>query len=76
MALKAAVCENCGGNLSVDDAREVGYCPYCGTKYYTEKIVNNNYVTNNYNGEQPETQGSSPPDLLEEPGGLWYTFGR
>lgn len=50
MALKAAVCENCGGNLSVDDAREVGYCPYCGTKYYTEKIVNNNYVTNNYNG--------------------------
>ena len=26
------VCEQCGGTLMVDDAKEVMACPYCGSK--------------------------------------------
>ena len=48
MALIAATCSNCGGNIDVDENRESGFCPFCGTQYYTEKIINNTYVTNNY----------------------------
>ena len=48
MGFIEAVCTNCGGSLNVDDSREFGYCPYCGTQYFTEKIINNTYVTNNY----------------------------
>ncbi len=50
MGFKAAVCEGCGGSIDVDESREYGYCPYCGTKYFSEKVINNTYVTNNYNG--------------------------
>ena len=50
MALRAATCQNCGGNLQIDDQREKGFCPFCGTEYYTEKIINQTFVTNNYSG--------------------------
>lgn len=50
MALKAAKCESCGASIDVDESRENGFCPFCGTKYYTEKIIQNTYVTNNYEG--------------------------
>ena len=48
MGFVEAVCTKCGGSLNVDESREFGYCPYCGTQYFTEKIINNTYVTNNY----------------------------
>lgn len=51
MAMVAAKCSECGASIEVNDARREGYCPFCGTKYVTQDIIqntiNNNYVTNN-----------------------------
>lgn len=37
MGLVAAKCAQCGAAIEVDESRESGYCPHCGTKYITEK---------------------------------------
>lgn len=54
MALVPAKCTQCGGNIEVDETREAGICPHCGTPFITEKVINNyNTVvnnTNNYSG--------------------------
>lgn len=51
MAMVAAKCSECGASIEVNDSRREGYCPFCGTKYVTQDIIqntiNNNYVTNN-----------------------------
>lgn len=49
MAFVAAKCTQCGGSLQVDDSKEAGICPFCGTAFITEKVINNyNYhITNN-----------------------------
>lgn len=57
MALKAARCEGCGATLEIDESKESGFCPYCGMKYYTEKIIQNTFVTNNYAGATINVQG-------------------
>lgn len=64
MALRAAKCENCGGQIQVDDSVEKGRCPYCGTEYYAEKIINNTYITNNYDGATIISQGASVENYL------------
>ena len=45
MGLVAAKCTQCGANIEVDDSREAGICPHCGTPFITEKTINN-YNTN------------------------------
>lgn len=35
-------CSSCGGEITVDDDKEYGTCPYCGTKYKLNKDVNVN----------------------------------
>ena len=45
MPLVPAVCTQCGSPIQVDDSKEAGICPHCGTAFITEKVVNN-YVTN------------------------------
>lgn len=51
MSIVAAKCSECGAPLEVNDARKEGFCPFCGTKYVTQDViqntVNNNYVTQN-----------------------------
>lgn len=51
MSIVAAKCTACGAPLEVNDARKEGFCPFCGTKYVTQDViqntVNNNYVTQN-----------------------------
>ena len=47
MGLIAAKCVQCGADIDVDESREYGYCPHCGTKYITEKVVQNVYNTVN-----------------------------
>lgn len=51
MGIVAAKCSECGASLEINDARKEGFCPFCGTKYVTQDIiqhtVNNNYVTQN-----------------------------
>lgn len=46
MALKPAICTQCGADIEVDDAKEAGICKYCGTPFITEKVIAN--YTNNY----------------------------
>ena len=35
-------CSSCGGEITVDDDKEYGTCPYCGTKYKLNQDVNVN----------------------------------
>ena len=35
-------CTSCGGEINVDEDKEYGTCPYCGTKYKLKKDVNLN----------------------------------
>lgn len=65
MALVAAKCSQCGATIQVDDSMEKGVCPYCGTEYYAEKIINNTYVTNNYSGATINVQGIDVQNYLE-----------
>ena len=44
MPLVPAICTQCGSPIEVDNAKEAGICPHCGTAFITEKVVNN-YVT-------------------------------
>lgn len=46
MALKPAVCTQCGASIEVDDSMEAGICRHCGTAFITEKVIAN--YTNNY----------------------------
>ena len=52
MGLIAAKCTNCGAKIEVDESKETGICPYCGTAFITEKVINNYNVTNNYHIEK------------------------
>ena len=49
MALVAAKCTQCGGQIEVDSTKEAGICIHCGTAFVTEKVVSNynTYVTQN-----------------------------
>ena len=44
--MKPAICTQCGGNIEVDETKELGICQYCGTPFVTERVINN-YVTQN-----------------------------
>ena len=44
MPLVPAVCTQCGAPIEVDNAKEAGICPHCGTAFITEKVINN-YIT-------------------------------
>lgn len=39
MALVSLKCQNCNGILQVDDTRDFGFCPYCGSKYQLAEKV-------------------------------------
>ena len=43
--MKPAICTQCGAPIEVDETKEAGICPCCGTAFITEKAINN-YVTN------------------------------
>lgn len=47
MGLVAAKCTQCGSNIEVDESKEAGICPHCGTAFITEKAVHNYYNTVN-----------------------------
>lgn len=44
MPLVPAICTQCGSPIEVDNAKEAGICPRCGTAFITEKVINN-YIT-------------------------------
>lgn len=41
MAFVAAKCTQCGGSLQVDNSKDAGICPFCGTAFVTEKVIKN-----------------------------------
>lgn len=45
MPFVPSVCTQCGSPIQVDNTKEAGICPHCGTAFVTEKVINN-YVTN------------------------------
>ena len=47
MALVAAKCTQCGAAIEVDESKEAGICPHCGTAFITEKVINNYNIVNN-----------------------------
>lgn len=44
MALVAAKCTQCGASIEVDDGKETGKCPHCGTTFVTQQVVNNYHI--------------------------------
>ncbi len=39
MALKPAICTQCGAKIEVDDTHEFGVCNQCGTEFVTETVI-------------------------------------
>ena len=50
MGFIPARCTQCGAEIKVDSSKEAGICEHCGTPFITEKVINNTYVTNTFNG--------------------------
>lgn len=64
MALKPAICTQCGGKLEVDDSKEAGICPFCGTAFITEKVINQYVTQNNFAGATINIQGGVDTENL------------
>jgi len=49
MSFVPGKCTQCGANISVDNGKELGVCPYCQTAYRSDKAIENNSIntTNN-----------------------------
>ena len=73
MALKPAICTQCGGKIEVDDSKEAGICQFCGTAFVTEKVINKyitqNITQNTYTGTVLNIQNGPDSDSL-------YTLAR
>lgn len=46
MPLMPAICTQCKGALTVDPKEKSGVCPYCGTAFLSEDVINNYNITN------------------------------
>lgn len=55
MGIVSAKCPQCGANLNVDDTKDAGICPSCGTPFITEKAINN-YIIHNHNTTNVDNQ--------------------
>lgn len=43
MALKALKCPNCDANIQIDDARDYGFCSYCGSQVQIREVMEIRY---------------------------------
>lgn len=64
MALKPAICTQCGGQIEVDDSKEAGICQFCGTAFITEKVINKYVTQNNFAGATINIQGGVEDENL------------
>ena len=64
MALKPAICTQCGGQIEVDDSKEAGNCQFCGTAFITEKVINQYVTQNNFAGATINIQGGIEDENL------------
>ncbi|MCL2797566.1 MAG: hypothetical protein FWD58_05890 [Firmicutes bacterium] len=45
MAVITLICNQCGGQVNLDDSREFGFCNFCGTKL----LIKSDVIQNTYN---------------------------
>ena len=64
MALKPAICTQCGGQIEVDDTKEAGICQFCGTAFITEKVIKQYVTQNNFAGATFNIQGGVDDENL------------
>lgn len=57
MALTAAICTQCGAQIQVDESKDAGICPSCGTAFITEKVIHQFVTQNNFAGATINVQG-------------------
>ena len=69
MALTAAICTQCGAQIQVDESKEAGICPNCGTAFITEKVIHQFVTQNNFAGATINVQGGVDTENL-------YTLAR
>ena len=69
MALTAAICTQCGAQIQVDESKEAGICPSCGTAFITEKVIHQFVTQNNFAGATINVQGGVDTENL-------YTLAR
>ncbi len=60
MALKPAICTQCGAQIEVDDSHESGICSQCGTAFVTEKVIQQNVNNVNIENATIVQQGYNP----------------
>lgn len=57
MSIKKLECEACGEIMNVDVSTEIGFCPFCGTKYDPDKII---YIEGeNIDGNETDEESES-----------------
>ena len=47
MAIIKLICKQCGGQMELEDSREVAFCSFCGTKHVVKNDIINNTTINN-----------------------------
>ena len=65
MAFVAAICTQCGGTLKIDDSKDAGICPFCGTAFVTEKVIQNYNIKVSNHIDTVVVQNSEKNDLIE-----------
>ena len=53
--MKILKCSNCGASLNLDAKGKITKCPYCGSKYLTEKLDENNKQSENKTNSKKST---------------------
>jgi len=60
MALKPAICTQCGAKIEVDDTHEFGVCNRCGTEFVTETVIQQSVNNVNIENATIVQQGFNP----------------
>ena len=60
MALKPAICTQCGAKIEVDDTHESGVCSQCGTEFVTETVIQQSVNNVNIENATIVQQGFNP----------------
>ena len=60
MALKPAICTQCGAKIEVDDTHEFGVCNQCGTEFVTETVIQQSVNNVNIENATIVQQGFNP----------------
>ena len=83
MPLVPAICTQCKGALQVDPNQKSGVCPFCGTQFVSQDLINNYNITNvqntvtnigNLHAENVTIQDSKSADNLYKKAVTYLNF--